>query len=259
MTESPDARPRQSATDRALRGPADLDRIDFERGGGLVPVVAQDAATGQALMLAYANREALERTLETGRAHFWSRSRRALWCKGETSGNTLAVRSLHVDCDGDAVLARVTPAGPACHTGETSCFGEGSEAKPERAVSAPAEILARLDAVLAARATERPEASYTVRLLDDANLRTKKLGEEVAELIAALALGDRTRIPEEAADLVYHLLVALRAEGLGLADLARALEARLPSEGTRAAQADLAGLQALLPPPEGRTGSNEPV
>ena len=230
-------------TDRTLRTASDLDALDFDTGGGLVAVVAQDAASGRTLMLAHANREALDRTLETGQMHFWSRSRRALWRKGETSGNTLAVRSLHADCDGDAVLALVTPAGPACHTGEGSCFGAGAalaegpgaERAPAQgpgAESAAAEagraasVLLRLDETLAARAAERPGRSYTVRLLDDVNLRVKKLGEEGAELVAALAAHDGDRIAEEAADLVYHVLVALRAEGLGLPDLAAVLRAR---------------------------------
>jgi phosphoribosyl-ATP pyrophosphohydrolase/phosphoribosyl-AMP cyclohydrolase len=209
-------------TDRTLTRAADLDGLDFERGGGLVPVVAQDAATGEALMLAYADREALERTLETGEMHFHSRSRAEMWRKGETSGNTLAVVSLHADCDGDAVLARVAPAGPACHTLERSCFGEGADAATA--------TLARLDAVLASRAGERPEGSYTVRLLGDRNLRIKKLGEETAELVAALAGGESARAVEEAADLVYHVLVALRGEGLGADTLLKALAKR---EGAR--------------------------
>lgn len=204
--------------DRALEKPADLAALDFERGGGLVPVVAQDADTGAALMLAYANREALERTLATGEAHFWSRSRKALWRKGETSGNTLMVHSLHADCDGDAVLALVRPEGPACHTGDRSCFGAGA--------GGTRRPLERLDETLASRAAERPDGSYTVRLLDDRNLRLKKLGEETAELVAALATGDQRRATEEGADLVYHVLVALRAEGLGLADLVAALDGR---------------------------------
>jgi phosphoribosyl-ATP pyrophosphohydrolase/phosphoribosyl-AMP cyclohydrolase len=205
-------------TDRTLDSPKSLDALDFDRGGGLLPVVVQDAATGQVLMLGFANRLALERTLATGQVHFWSRSRGELWRKGETSGNTLALVSLHSDCDGDAVLARVTPAGPTCHTLETTCFGDGTDV--------PAGTLARLDATLASRAEERPDGSYTVKLLDDQNLRLKKLGEEAAELVAALATGDAARATEEAADLVYHLLVALRAEGVDVTALLRALGKR---------------------------------
>ncbi len=218
-------------TDRALRAPEDLDALDFAKHTGLVPVVAQDAADGRVLMFAFATREALEKSLATGQMHFWSRSRGALWRKGETSGNTLSVVSLHADCDGDAVLALVHPAGPACHTGEGTCFGEGAAPAPMgRAAAAPSshprDALAVLDATLAARQEERPEGSYTVHLLDDENLRLKKLGEETAELIAALAKGDAERAREEAADLLYHTLVALRAAGVPLAEVMEALEAR---------------------------------
>jgi len=205
-------------TDRSLDSLQSLEGLDFERTGGLLPVIVQDASTGQVLMLGFANRLALEKTLETGQVHFWSRSRDELWRKGETSGNTLALVSLHGDCDGDTVLARVTPAGPTCHTLETSCFGSGT--------NVPAGALGNLDATLAARAVERPDGSYTVKLLDDENLRLKKLGEESAELVAALATHDSGRAVEEGADLVYHLLVALRAEGLDASALLRALEKR---------------------------------
>jgi phosphoribosyl-ATP pyrophosphohydrolase/phosphoribosyl-AMP cyclohydrolase len=205
-------------TDRTLESVTDLDVLRFDDHGGLLPVIAQDAATGQALMLGFANRMALEKTLETGDLHFWSRSREQLWKKGETSGNTLWLVSLHADCDGDTVLARVTPAGPTCHTLETSCFGDGSDV--------PAGTLGKLDVTLAQRAEERPEGSYTVKLLDDENLRLKKLGEEAAELVAALAKHDTGRAVEEGADLVYHLLVALRAEGVDAAALLQALESR---------------------------------
>lgn len=206
-----------TSTDRRLRSPSDLDALTMD-DAGLVPVVAQDATDGRVLMVAWATREALEQTLETGFVHFWSRSRGELWKKGVTSGNTLALVSLHTDCDGDTVLARVHPAGPACHTGDDTCFG---------AASAPAAE-ATLPAVwqtLTSRAEERPEGSYTVRLLEDENLRIKKLGEETAELIQAL-LRDDGRAPEEAADLLYHALVALLSNGHSLDDLLRELESR---------------------------------
>lgn len=205
-------------TDRTIESSADLDAVDFAAAEGLVPVIAQDVSTGEVRMLAYANRAALEATLETGQLHFWSRSRGRLWRKGETSGNTLAVSSLHSDCDGDTVLALVVPAGPTCHTGERGCFGEGAAPHPD--------VLGRLDSTLTHRAKERPGGSYTVRLLDDDNLRLKKLGEESAELVAALASGERARAVEEAADLLYHVLVALRAQGSGTGELLSALEAR---------------------------------
>lgn len=208
-------------TDRALRTPADLDGLDFAKAGGLLPVVAQDAATGEVLMLAFADREALEATLRTGHVHFRSRARGELWRKGETSGNVLRLVSLHADCDADAVLALCEPTGPACHTGERTCFGDG--AGPSGA-GAMLEALAR---VIEVRATERPEGSYTVRLLDDPNLRLKKLGEEGAELVAALATGESERLTEEAADLLYHLLVALRGAGVELEAVAEVLRGRM--------------------------------
>lgn len=198
----------------------DLDALDFGKGGGLVTVIAQDAASGAVLMLAHADREALERTLATGLMHYRSRTR-GPWKKGESSGNVQRVLSLHADCDGDAVLARIAPAGPACHTGSASCFG-GAALAPD--------AVAALDAVLAARAAaadepgERP--SYTRALLADRNKRLKKLGEEAAELAVACADGDRARATEEAADLLYHALVALRALGAGWADVRAELAKR---------------------------------
>ena len=207
------------STDRALRAAEDLVVLKFD-ANGLLPVVAQEAATGRVLMVAWANQDALWRSLATGEMHFWSRSRGALWRKGETSGNTLALRSLHADCDGDTVLALVTPAGPACHTGEDTCFGAGAE--PADAGSA----IDRLWAVIEERSRTRPEGSYTTRLLGDENLRLKKLGEETAELIVALARADTGRVPEEAADLIYHLLAAIKGSGASLADVRDALDAR---------------------------------
>jgi phosphoribosyl-AMP cyclohydrolase / phosphoribosyl-ATP pyrophosphohydrolase len=201
--------------------PLELAALDFEKGGGTVSVIVQDSATGAVLMTAFADREALERTMETGEMHFRSRSR-GLWHKGATSGNTQRVVSLEADCDGDAVLARVTPAGPACHTGTTSCF-------PATATSA--HSLASLDVVIGARVAEQPSVtggreSYTRRLMADRNLRLKKLGEECAELVTACADNDRERATQEAADLFYHALVALRAVGATLTDVERVLDSR---------------------------------
>ena len=206
-------------TDRTLNAPEELDGLDFDKGDGLVPVVAQDADDGRVLMTAWASRAALERTLETRRVWFWSRSRERLWMKGETSGNVLELVSLHADCDGDTVLARVRPAGPACHTGEETCFGEGARPSGD-------DVLHELESVLRARQDERPEGSYTVRLLEDENLRLKKLGEETAELITALVKGEEDRIPEEAADLLYHVLVALRGADVPLEAVLEVLEGR---------------------------------
>lgn len=182
----------------------DLDRLDFEKSGGLVTVVAQDASTGCVLMVAHADREALERTAATGEMHYRSRTR-GLWHKGATSGNTQRVVSLSADCDGDAVLALVEPNGPACHTGQRSCFNA-----PEFSPG----VLDALDQTIAARA-QAPAGgpSYTRRLLDDRNLRLKKIGEEAAEFVLACADQDANRAANEAADLWYHSLVALRAIG----------------------------------------------
>lgn len=197
----------------------DLDVLDFDKGQGLVTVVTQDARTGTVLMVAHADREALERTLATGEMHYRSRTR-GLWHKGSTSGNSQRVVSLSGDCDGDAVLARVIPAGPACHTGAVSCFGDDALL---------AEELSALDATIAARqqsASENGDGSYTRRLLANRNLRLKKLGEEAAELVTACADADPVRAAEEAADLVYHALVALRAAGGSLGDVRDVLAAR---------------------------------
>ncbi len=195
----------------------DLDGLDFAKGGGLVTVVAQDATTGAVLMVARADREALEQTLATGEMHYRSRSR-GLWHKGATSGNVQRVVSLTADCDGDTVLARVAPAGPACHTGAVSCFGETA-----LAVGA----LGTLDATIAERARGSGAASsWTRKLLADRNLRLKKLGEEAAELAIACADEDATRATAEAADLIYHTLVALRAAGARLANVEHELAAR---------------------------------
>ena len=201
----------------------DLDALNFAKGDGLVTVVAQDADSGAVLMVAHADREALQRTFDTGEMHYRSRTR-GLWHKGATSGNTQQVVTLLADCDGDAVLARVRSAGPACHTGARSCFGEGALA---------AEVLGALDATIEARAaesapepaTEKP--SYTRRLLTDRNLRLKKVGEEAAELITACADGDQPRAAEEFADLFYHALVALRALGGTIADVRGVLTSRV--------------------------------
>lgn len=197
----------------------DLNALNFAKGQGLVTVVAQDAHTGVVLMVAHADREALERTVTTGEMHYRSRTR-GLWHKGATSGNVQRVVSLSVDCDGDAVLARVIPAGPACHTGAVSCFGSDA---------LPADALAALDATVAARQQAAPAGeapSYTRRLLADRNLRLKKLGEEAAELVTACADADPSRATEEAADLVYHAIVALRAVGASLDDVRAVLAAR---------------------------------
>jgi len=214
-------RTQKPVTDRRIERAADLDGLVFD-ATGLLPVVVQDAATGDVLMVAWANRDALEKTLSTREMHFWSRSRGALWRKGESSGNTQTLLSLHSDCDGDTLLARVAPAGPACHTGEPTCFGAGavaSEAGPS------ASVIAELWDVIETRDRERPEGSYTTRLLNDPNRRMKKLGEETAELITAIAGGGQN-VPDEAADLLYHLLVALKGAGRSWSEVEEELKKR---------------------------------
>jgi phosphoribosyl-ATP pyrophosphohydrolase/phosphoribosyl-AMP cyclohydrolase len=197
-----------------------LDAVDFAKGGGLVPVVAQDVVTGSVLMVAYADREALTATMTTGEMHYHSRSR-GLWHKGGTSGNVQHVVSLHLDCDRDTVLARVRPAGPACHTGERTCFDP---------LGREADAMSVLDATITSRESETPSTdakpSYTRRLLGDRNLRLKKLGEETAEFVTACADGDVARAKEEFADLMYHALVALHAVGGSLDDVRAVLAAR---------------------------------
>jgi phosphoribosyl-ATP pyrophosphohydrolase/phosphoribosyl-AMP cyclohydrolase len=202
-----------------MSGFLDLDRLDFTRGGDRITIVTQDHRSGAVLMVAHADREALERTLATGEMHYRSRSR-GLWHKGATSGNTQRVVALIADCDGDAVLARVEPAGPACHTGQETCFG---------AAAGAGDALGMLDGVIAERAG-RPAGSggtsYTVKLLQDRNLRLKKVGEEAAELVLAAAEGDPARVTAEAADLIYHVLVAARAAGVSLDEVRAELERR---------------------------------
>lgn len=195
----------------------DLDTLDFSKGNGFVTVVAQDANSGAVLMVAHATRDALERTLATGEMHYTSRTR-GLWHKGATSGNVQRVVSLTADCDRDAILARVHPAGPACHLGTTSCFRETALA---------ADALGALDATIAARAADTAAStSYTRKLLDDRNLRLKKLGEEAVEVAVACVDNDLPRATEETADLVYHALVALRAVGGSLDDVRTELARR---------------------------------
>ncbi len=188
---------------------------------GLVPCVVQDWRTGEVLTLAYMNDEALRRTRETGEMHFFSRSRQELWHKGATSGNTQAVRSIRYDCDGDALLALVEPAGPACHTGERSCFHHG-ELDP----AAPYESLPALERTLSERARIRPEGSYTARLLDDPELARAKVEEEAEEVARASREESDERVAEEAADVIYHLAVLLTGRGLSLADAERVLDGR---------------------------------
>src|SRR5215831_16982812 len=194
-----------------------LDAVTFD-ASGLVPVIAQEARTGMVRMVAWANREALELTATTKAAHFWSRSRRAPWRKGETSGHTLAVREVRIDCDGDVVLYLVDPVGPSCHTGATSCFyrreadGAGALLADDGPPDPPALVVARVAEVIARRKRERPEKSYVVSLLDGGLPKVAaKITEEARELCEALPAGDAAHTAHEAADLVFHVLVGLEA------------------------------------------------
>lgn len=193
--------------------------LDFEKGGGLIPVVVQDADTLQVLTLAYMDRAALDETRESGEATFFSRSRGGRWRKGETSGNRLKVASIIPDCDSDALVLKVRPTGPACHLGTTSCFG--SEDAPGLG------RLARLQATIAARASADPVESWTARLLSEGVKRVaQKVGEEGVETALAGVAGDDAELAGEAADLVFHLLVLLRARDLPFDRVLDVLERR---------------------------------
>jgi phosphoribosyl-AMP cyclohydrolase / phosphoribosyl-ATP pyrophosphohydrolase len=192
---------------------------------GLVPCVVQDARSGEVLTLAYMNEDALGRTLETGEMHFWSRSRSEIWHKGETSGNFQHLRQLRYDCDGDALVALVDPVGPACHTGERSCFHR-LVPDGERPPAAPHEALAALERTLKQRAEEKPEGSYTVELLSDPERAAAKVREESGEVIEAAQSESDERVAEEAADVVYHLMVLLLARGVSFEAVAQVLDGR---------------------------------
>jgi phosphoribosyl-ATP pyrophosphohydrolase/phosphoribosyl-AMP cyclohydrolase len=197
---------------------------------GLVPVVAQERRSGDVLMLAYADRDALARTLSTGEAHYYSRSRRAPWRKGETSGHVQRVVEVRLDCDGDAVLYRVDQTGPACHTGERTCFSSvliENQPEPLPGADPGGHPLSRLATTIARRAQERPDGSYTVKLLDRGVAKiAQKVGEEAVETVVAATAEDETRLAAETADLLYHLLVLLQARGVPLEQVWGELERR---------------------------------
>jgi len=209
--------------------------IEFDQRG-LAPCVVQDWTTGEVLMLAYVSAESLEMTLETGDLHFHSRSRGELWKKGETSGNFMHLRQLRYDCDGDSLVAMVDPAGPACHTGQRSCFYRevlGSASSRKDAPPAPGEpfpvtheALPALERTLRSRAVERPDGSYTVKLLDDRELIGAKVEEEAEEVIRAAREESDKRVAEEAADLLYHLSVLLVSRGVSQAAVMEVLNDR---------------------------------
>jgi phosphoribosyl-ATP pyrophosphohydrolase/phosphoribosyl-AMP cyclohydrolase len=209
--------------------------IEFDQQG-LAPCVVQDFATGEVLMLAYLSSKSLEMTLETGDLHFHSRSRDELWHKGETSGNFLRLRQLRYDCDGDAMVALVDPAGPACHTGQRSCFYRevlGTASIRKDAPPAPGEpgavtheALPALERTVRGRAVERPDGSYTVKLLADHALIGEKVEEEAEEVVRAAREESDRRVVEEAADLLYHLSVLLVSRGVSQADVMEELNDR---------------------------------
>jgi phosphoribosyl-AMP cyclohydrolase / phosphoribosyl-ATP pyrophosphohydrolase len=209
---------------------------------GLVPVVTQDCDTGAILMLAYADREALRLTSDTGTAHYWSRSRREIWRKGATSGHVQEVVEVRIDCDGDAVLYRVHQTGPACHTGEGSCFFrkvEGGSVRPARELG---HILARLERIVAQREVERPEGSYSTYLFDKGvDKILKKLGEETTEVVIAAKNQDASELRYEVADLLFHLLVLLRERGLPLQSVWGELESRFGLPPRAAAEVGAVG------------------
>jgi phosphoribosyl-ATP pyrophosphohydrolase/phosphoribosyl-AMP cyclohydrolase len=198
----------------------DAAAISFDERG-LVPCVVQDWRTGEVLTLAYQNAEAVEATQRTGELHLWSRSRQELWHKGATSGNTQAVRALRLDCDADAVLVLVEPAGPACHTGARTCFHQGDLEPP-----APHEALPGLERTLAERRANPAAGSYTARLLADPPQIGEKVEEEAEEVARAAREEPDDRVAEEAADVLYHLLVLLTSRGLGLEDAEEVLLGR---------------------------------
>jgi phosphoribosyl-ATP pyrophosphohydrolase/phosphoribosyl-AMP cyclohydrolase len=196
----------------------DIGSLAWEKMDGLLPAVVQDSATGQVLMLGYMSREALGATLEKGRAVFHSRSKGRLWEKGETSGNSLAVREVRADCDGDALLVKAEPAGPACHLGTASCFADDA--------CGPG-FLGELSRIVAGRAGGDPATSYTARLLEEGPARiAQKVGEEGVELALAAVGRDRQGCIEEAADLLYHVTVLMEARGFGWDEVAAALRKR---------------------------------
>ncbi|HUQ10296.1 MAG TPA: bifunctional phosphoribosyl-AMP cyclohydrolase/phosphoribosyl-ATP diphosphatase HisIE [Steroidobacteraceae bacterium] len=203
-------------------GALDITRVDFQKGDGLVPAIVQDADSGAVLMMAYMNREALDETLKRRRAVFYSRSKQRLWEKGETTGHTLDVVDVALDCDADTLLVTARPRGPACHNGTLTCFGD----EPRTAATSIA-FLAKLEAVVAQRSTEKPDSSYTAKLLAAGlNKVAQKVGEEGVETALAGVVESEQKLVEESADLLFHLLVLLRARRVPLSQVVQELEKR---------------------------------
>ena len=213
----------------------DAAKVRFDEKG-LVPCVMQDARSGEVLTLAYMNEESLLLTLDTREIHFYSRNRREIWHKGATSGNVQRVRQIRYDCDGDALVALVDPVGPACHTGERSCFYRDLEGSADPGVDAPGvvgepsllpyEALSTLERTLVTRQRKRPAGSYTVELLEDSRLAGDKVREEAAEVVKAVNSESDDRVAEEGADVVYHLAVLLLSRGLSMAEVLHVLNGR---------------------------------
>jgi phosphoribosyl-ATP pyrophosphohydrolase/phosphoribosyl-AMP cyclohydrolase len=212
-----------------------IDRLNFEKMNGLVPAVIQDATTRRVLMVGFMNREALKRTLLEQKVTFWSRTKKRFWQKGESSGNFLGVVSVQVDCDGDALLVYAHPTGPVCHTGSYTCFGDAKDSNPD-------PVFERLENIIRERHLHMPQESYTATLFQQGTARiAQKVGEEAIEAVVAAVQGKRESLKEESADLLYHLLVLLQAQGLGLTDVAGVLEKRMekatPKDATKASPA----------------------
>lgn len=186
--------------------PEEIDGLDWDKQGGLLPAVVQDESNGRVLMLGYMNRDAIDATIDTGHVTFWSRAKVRLWTKGETSGNALAFVRLETDCDRDSLLVIARPSGPTCHLGRTSCFAD-----------APSNFLADLDALVRDRELDRPPGSYTTALFESGTKRiAQKVGEEGVEIALAAVAEDEPALLGEAADLLYHLTVLLRSRGLSM-------------------------------------------
>ena len=204
-----------------IRDARDIQAIDWEKTEGLVPAVVQDAIDGRVLMQGWMNPEALANSLDNGLVTFWSRSRQKLWTKGETSGNSLRLLAVHADCDNDCLLVLALPEGPTCHRQTDTCFDGRRPVRPQLA------FIAALERLVAQRDAERPDDSYTTELFEAGVKRiAQKVGEEGLETALAAVAGDRDELTNEAADLLYHLLVLLRASGLSLADVVQTLESR---------------------------------
>lgn len=205
-----------------IQNSRDIDSLDWQKMDGLIPAIVQDVFDGRILMQAYMNREALAESLQRGLVTFWSRSRGELWTKGETSGNTLALSAVHADCDNDCLLLTARPSGPACHRNTDTCFDSTRhDVMPELA------FLAGLERLIAQRETDRPLGSYTTKLFEAGIRRiAQKVGEEGVETALAAVVEDREELTNESADLLYHLLVLLRASGLSLGEVIKTLQSR---------------------------------